>query len=104
MTIRESDSEESGGYFASVSDLMVDIQFVFLLMLTVFALNYRIEEHKQEVSRAAWEWQKARADLLRKFLQEKAQELQRAIDTSSNARNRLLSELEATLTKQGVKV
>jgi flagellar motor protein MotB len=35
-------SEEAAeGYFASVSDLMVGVLFVFLLMLTIFALNYR---------------------------------------------------------------
>jgi flagellar motor protein MotB len=34
--------EEAGeGYFASISDLMVGVLFVFLLMLTIFALNYR---------------------------------------------------------------
>jgi chemotaxis protein MotB len=33
--------EQAEGYFASVSDLMVGVLFVFLLMLTVFALNYR---------------------------------------------------------------
>ena len=104
MAIRESVEEESGGYFASVSDLMVGILFVFLLMLTVFALNYRDAEHKQEVSRQEFLKQKERFDRLRKFLQEKAQELQRAIDASSNARNRLLSELETTLTQHGVKV
>ena len=34
----ESDGE---GYFASISDLMVGVLFVFLLMLTVLALNFR---------------------------------------------------------------
>ncbi|HEY4251090.1 MAG TPA: hypothetical protein VGM87_07810 [Roseomonas sp.] len=33
--------EEGEGYFASISDLMVGVLFVFLLMLTVFALNFR---------------------------------------------------------------
>ncbi len=43
-------SDETGeGYFASVSDLMVGILFVFLLMLTVFALNFREEEDKQKI-------------------------------------------------------
>lgn len=46
-------SEEGGeGYFASVSDLMVGILFVFLLMLTVFALNFRDTEDEQKVARA----------------------------------------------------
>jgi flagellar motor protein MotB len=36
-----ADEAESEGYFAAVSDLMVGVLFVFLLMLTVFALNFR---------------------------------------------------------------
>lgn len=35
------DGAESEGYFASVSDLMVGVLFIFLLMLTVFARNFR---------------------------------------------------------------
>lgn len=38
----EDDSGE--GYFASISDLMVGILFIFLLMLTVFALSYADED------------------------------------------------------------
>ncbi len=49
-------SEEEGeGYFASVSDLMVGILFVFLLMLTVFALNFRDAEDSQTVARQKYE-------------------------------------------------
>lgn len=47
--------EEGEGYFASVSDLMVGILFVFLLMLTVFALNYRQAEQEQLVQRSLYE-------------------------------------------------
>jgi flagellar motor protein MotB len=36
-----AEETESEGYFASVSDLMVGVLFVFLIMLTVFALNFR---------------------------------------------------------------
>jgi flagellar motor protein MotB len=36
-----AEEAESEGYFASVSDLMVGVLFVFLVMLTVFALNFR---------------------------------------------------------------
>ena len=49
-------SEEVGeGYFASVSDLMVGVLFVFLLMLTVFALNFRDAEQAQTVEREKYE-------------------------------------------------
>lgn len=44
MARTEAVDEGGDGYFASVSDLMVGILFVFLLMLTVFALNFRDAE------------------------------------------------------------
>ncbi len=46
---RWNHEEAEEGYFASVSDLMVGILFVFLLMLTVFAINYRQAEQDQMV-------------------------------------------------------
>lgn len=64
--------EESEGYFASISDLMVGVLFVFLLMLTVFALNFRDAELEQtaklrdlEAARAALVEAQARADAAR---------------------------------------
>jgi flagellar motor protein MotB len=52
---RHAADEEGEGYFASVSDLMVGILFVFLLMLTVFALNYRKAEEEQLIQRSLYE-------------------------------------------------
>lgn len=49
------EGEEGEGYFASVSDLMVGVLFVFLLMLTVFALNFRDAEQAQTVERQKYE-------------------------------------------------
>lgn len=49
------DEEGGEGYFASVSDLMVGVLFVFLLMLTVFALNFRDAEQAQVVEREKYE-------------------------------------------------
>ena len=53
MALMEA-AEESGGegYFASVSDMMVGILFIFLLLLTVFALNFREAEQEQKVKYA----------------------------------------------------
>jgi flagellar motor protein MotB len=49
-------SDETGeGYFASISDLMVGILFVFLLMLTVFALNFRDAEDQQTIEYAKYQ-------------------------------------------------
>ena len=54
--IRASQEEDGGeGYFASVSDLMVGVLFVFILMLTVFALNFRDAEQAQMVERQKYE-------------------------------------------------
>jgi chemotaxis protein MotB len=111
MAVREREEEGSDGYFASVSDMMVGILFVFLLMLTVFALNYREAEQKQEVSRAELEaakeearLQTARADRLRNLLEQAAAQLQRDMEASSNARDRLLTSLETTLSQHNIQV
>lgn len=56
MSVRSSiDEGEGEGYFASISDLMVGVLFVFLLMLTVFALNFRDAEDQQLVERDRYE-------------------------------------------------
>jgi chemotaxis protein MotB len=54
---REESDESGDGYFASISDLMVGILFIFLLMLSVFAIKYAdddkdkiIEDLKKQVS------------------------------------------------------
>ena len=57
------EAESGEGYFASVSDLMVGILFVFLVMLTVFALNFRDAEQDQMVERARYEAAVVRAGL-----------------------------------------
>ena len=104
MTLRDHEEGGAEGYFASVSDLMVGILFVFLLMLTVFALNYRVAEHDQEVSRARFDIEKARADRVRELLEQAAAQLQQDIEASSNARDRLLTTLETTLSQRGIQV
>jgi flagellar motor protein MotB len=43
--------EENEGCFASISDLMVGILFIFLLMLTIFALNFADEDKDAEIRR-----------------------------------------------------
>ncbi|MBR1296621.1 hypothetical protein [Bradyrhizobium sp. AUGA SZCCT0042] len=55
MALMET-AEESGGegYFASVSDMMVGILFIFLLLLTVFALNFKQAEREQKVEFAKY--------------------------------------------------
>lgn len=108
------EAESAGeGYFASVSDLMVGILFVFLLMLTVFALNYRNEEDKQvvakrelDLTRQQLDFAKIRNDFneqknekLRALLQEAAAQLQLVADQRQQLRAQLLSTLKSELEK-----
>src|SRR6516164_4019725 len=104
MALRDHEEGGAEGYFASVSDLMVGILFVFLLMLSVFALNYRVAEHDQGVSRARFDIEKARAGRVRELLEQAAAQLQQDIEASSNARDRLLATLETTLSQRGIQV
>ena len=104
MVFRDHEEGGAEGYFASVSDLMVGILFVFLLMLTVFALNYRVAEHDQEVSRTRFDIEKARADRVHELLEQAAAQLQQDIEASSDARDRLLTTLETTLSQRGIQV
>src|ERR1700693_1402129 len=126
MSIAElTDEDDGGGYFASVSDLMVGILFIFLVMLTVFALNFRDAEHEQLVERARLEAaeksqheaeeaakneasraaaQRTENDRLRKLLTDAVARLERDIEDRTVARNRLLNSLEKSLTERGVRV
>lgn len=52
MRQSHAEQEDAGeGYFASISDLMVGILFVFLLMLAVFAINYATEDKDKTIEK-----------------------------------------------------
>lgn len=121
-----ADAETEGdGYFASVSDLMVGVLFVFLLMLTVFALNFRDAEDGARVTieelRAALEEvekQKSIAEeqqklalrkeaenlQLRKLLEGAIAQLERDIERRQFLRGAMLESLETSLQQKGVRV
>ena len=127
-----ADDSAGEGYFASASDLMVGILFVFLLMLTVFALNFRDAEDDQKVERKKYqlaleqvELEKTRAELaegqakiaaaraavqsvenerLRHLLESAVARLQQDIQDRAEARNRLLTSMQQSLAARGVKV
>jgi flagellar motor protein MotB len=129
--IRQED-EEAEGYFASVSDLMVGILFIFLLMLTVFALNFRQAEQEQLVRRQEYEAALAALDQQRKetevqrqeatrqrnaaelkerqntelrgLLREALARLERDLREREQARQSLLVELEQQLHSRGIQV
>lgn len=92
------------GYFASVSDLMVGILFVFLLMLTVFALNFRDNEEEQKVARDKYLTAVAETEKLRGLLKLAAGQLEEELNGREAARYRLLANLEQKLRDQGLRV
>ncbi len=130
--INEPGDEDGEGYFASVSDLMVGILFVFLLMLTVFALNFRQAEQEQLVRRreyeaalAALDQQKKETEIqraeaarqrhaaevqleqnnqLRGLLRDALARLERDLREREQARQSLLSALDQQLRSHGVQV
>jgi chemotaxis protein MotB len=130
--LRHTAEEEGEGYFASVSDLMVGILFVFLLMLTIFALNYRQAEQDQLVERSRYERLVAQLDQqkleterqreeadrqrreaeveqqrnhqLRGLLKDALDRLEQDIQEREQARQSLLASLDQQLRAQGVQV
>lgn len=131
-TTAGTEDEAGEGYFASISDLMVGVLFIFLLMLTVFALNFRDAEEEQVIERARYEEalrraeaaehealrqqerarreaeeaarQRTRNEELRRLLSEAVAQLERDIESRQVMRNQLLLSLEQALLKQGVRV
>lgn len=133
MALTEA-AEESGGegYFASVSDMMVGILFIFLLLLTVFALNFREAEQEQRIEYAkfveakkqaleaesrAHEFElnaqreaalaaasKAENARFRSLLLDAVAQLEKDIKDREAARGQLLVSLQQSLSNKGVTV
>lgn len=132
MASLDSSDEDGEGYFASVSDLMVGILFVFLLMLTVFALNFREAEDKQKIEMSKYEELRIKAEKaekdaleakaqaekerqdafdqriknenLRSLLKQAVTQMTQDLEERQNARLRLLANLEERLRKAGIDV
>jgi len=111
-------SESEGeGYFASVSDLMVGVLFVFLLMLTVFALNFRddsitldatkaqveIARREADAAKAVATQLRAQNEMIYARLREAAIALQRELRDRESVRAALLQRLAAGLQANGIK-
>lgn len=87
-TSAEAETEGGEGYFASVSDLMIGIVFVFLLMLTVLALNFREADERNQRLQLALEAAVAR--------------LRQDVQDREAARRELLERLASGLAARGV--
>ena len=111
------DDEANEGYFASVSDLMVGVLFVFLIMLTFFALQFKSSEEEQMVERATFvaaeqaaqaaraqaEAESQKSRVLRDLLAAALAQLQRDTEDRLEARTRMLDEIERGLAARNVR-
>jgi flagellar motor protein MotB len=120
-------AEEGGGegYFASVSDMMVGILFIFLLLLTVLALNFREAEQEQKVKytefleqqklakeaelearreAAIAEARKVENDKFRTLLLDAVARLEKDLKDRETALSQLLVSLQHSLSDRGVTV
>jgi chemotaxis protein MotB len=133
VALTEATEEGDGeGYFASVSDMMVGILFIFLLLLTVFALNFRDAEQEQKAKledlikaekrataaeelanearliarreAALAEARKAENDRFRALLFDAVAQLEKDIKDREAARGQLLVSLQQSLSNKGVTV
>jgi len=123
--VRADHEDAEEGYFASISDLMIGILFVFLLMLTVFAINFHQAEHDQVVKleelkrtqrelshqtqlaereREEAERQKTKNDKLKMLLGQAQAEMEREINLRERARESLLTTLQQQLSARGIQV
>jgi chemotaxis protein MotB len=133
VAVMEAADESGGeGYFASVSDMMVGILFIFLLLLTVFALNFRDAEQEQKAKladliraekratvaeelaneakliarreAALAEARKAENDRFRALLFDAVAQLEKDVRDREAARGQLLVSLQQSLSNKGVTV
>jgi flagellar motor protein MotB len=78
---RHSGEAAGGDYFASMTDLMLGLVFIFIIMLMVFALDMRQAEHRMtDTTKKLSEANLARRDLLRDMTRILANKLPVTVD------------------------
>jgi chemotaxis protein MotB len=93
----EANGEAGENYFVSMTDMMVGVLFIFIIMLMVFALDFRINQENQTGN--AKEVAKKLEELNKKVNVEIDQ-----LNKSQNDRDQLLHDIAAKLEKEGLNV
>ena len=102
-----SEAEEDENYFVSMTDMMVGILFVFIIMLMIFALNFRTQTDENEQLTAEQIEQLRKADELAEQIAEIRKQIAREfteINKAEQARSDLLDAIKDYLDKVGLKV
>jgi len=90
-------AEEGENYFVSMTDMMVGVLFIFIIMLMVFALEFRT--HTQDQTNTAAEVAKRLEEIRSKVQGEIT-----ILDEAQKTRQRLLQELKDKMRTQGLNV
>ncbi|MER9428783.1 OmpA family protein [Mesorhizobium sp. M0408] len=101
----ESHADEDENYFVSMTDMMVGILFIFIILLMVFALNFRQQTEKSEDQIKKLETAAEAAQSVNAKLREIQKDVRSEIDSISAAdrvRTELLEEIQAKLKDQGL--
>ncbi|ALA18585.1 MULTISPECIES: OmpA family protein [unclassified Chelatococcus] len=102
-----SHTEEDENYFVSMTDMMVGILFIFIIMLMVFALNFRQLTDETVLLTAEQQEQLNRANELAEQIAELRRQIANEItelNKADQARNELLEAIKAKLDVVGLKV
>jgi chemotaxis protein MotB len=95
-----SDSEDGENYFVSMTDMMVGVLFIFIIMLMIFALDFRTKTDVQDNAiDVAREVARKLDDLQKDVKAEIA-----SMDRSQEARRKLLTTLKSELNADGMDV
>jgi len=107
----EEHAEESENYFISMTDMMVGMLFIFIIMLMVFALNYRKGDDdskriKDCLSALLAKNAKLSADINDKVnkIQDEVRGQINALKLAADQRNLLLTDISDRLNKLGLAV
>jgi len=102
-----SHAEEDENYFVSMTDMMVGVLFIFIIMLMVFALNFRQQTDQTKTLTAQQEEQLRRANELAEQIADLRRKIAREItelDKTTQARGELLETIQKRLQAVGLKV
>jgi chemotaxis protein MotB len=99
--------EEDENYFVSMTDMMVGILFIFVIMLMIFALNFREQTDESQEKIEQLRRVNEVADQVRRRLDELRRDVHNelaAMDETNRARSLLLQDIRRQLQEQGLEV
>ena len=111
LSTTEEQTEESENYFVSMTDMMVGMLFIFIIMLMVFALNYRKGDDDSKRIKDCLADLLARNAALSADINAKVNQIQNdvrhqieALGLAADQRRRLLTDISRRLADQGLAV